>query len=214
MAEQDIDYESLTQDALRGVVRSVLARVSQAERLPGKHHFYISFDTRAEGVSISKRLRDQYPEEMTIVLQHRYWDLHVHDDRFEVKLAFNSIPERLIVPFKALKVFFDPSVQFGLPFERPDSATTRLLPAAPPVAVASSAGADTGPPLQDTAMTSPRVRRDDAEGPAAKPKVPTTAKPAGRKEPKVPPPPATTDDESDDKPASAQVVSLDAFRKK
>jgi hypothetical protein len=112
-----IDYERLSQDAMRGIVRVVLERVIAEDGLPGNHHFYIAFNTRAEGVGLSKRLRDQYPEEMTIVLQHRFWDLSVHDDRFEVKLTFNSIPERLVVPWRAVKVFYDPTVPFGLQFE-------------------------------------------------------------------------------------------------
>lgn len=116
MPGSEIDYESLAQDALRGVIRSVLAR-AETDGLPGEHHFYIAFDTRAEGVSLSKRLREQYPQEMTVVLQHRFWDLYVHEDSFEVKLTFGNIPERLSVPFSAIKVFFDPSVPYGLQFE-------------------------------------------------------------------------------------------------
>src|SRR5450631_2205364 len=131
MTETEIDYESLAQDALRGVVRTVLARIAQGDKLPGNHHFYISFNTNGEGVSVSKRLREQYPEEMTIVLQHRYWDLQVHDDRFEVKLTFNSIPERLVVPFAAIKVFFDPSVPYGLQFDSAGKVSAETLPLEP-----------------------------------------------------------------------------------
>ena len=123
MTETEIDYEGLAQSALRGVVRTVLARVAEGDKLPGNHHFYISFNTNGEGVSVSKRLREQYPEEMTIVLQHRYWGLLVHDDRFEVNLTFNSIPERLVVPFAAVKVFFDPSVPYGLQFDTAGAAS-------------------------------------------------------------------------------------------
>ncbi len=111
-----IDYEGLAQEALRGVVRDVLQRVAKTG-LPGEHHFYISFETEAPGVSLSKRLKEKYPREMTIVLQHRFWDLAVSEDRFEVKLTFDGIPERLVVPFQAVKVFFDPSVRFGLQFD-------------------------------------------------------------------------------------------------
>jgi len=121
-AGQDIDYEALAQDAMRGVVRSVLSRVAKSG-LPGEHHFYIAFNTQAAGVNISKRLKEKYPEEMTIVLQHRFWDLAVTDDRFEVKLTFDSIPERLVVPFLAVKVFFDPSVPYGLQFEESQLGT-------------------------------------------------------------------------------------------
>ena len=116
--EQQIDYEALAQDARRGVVRTVLARIAKSG-LPGEHHFYIAFYTQAPGVIISKRIREKYPEEMTIVLQHRFWDLAVQDDRFEVKLTFDAIPERLVVPFNAVKVFFDPSVPYGLQFDEP-----------------------------------------------------------------------------------------------
>src|SRR6476620_12124735 len=115
MAEDEIRYDLLTQDALRGVVRQVLARV-QREGLPGEHHLYIAFDTVADGVSISKRLKEQYPEEMTIVLQYQFWDLQVANDRFAVKLSFGSVPERLVVPSHAIKPFSDPSAHVGLQF--------------------------------------------------------------------------------------------------
>jgi hypothetical protein len=111
-----IRYDLLTQQALRGVVRNVLADAAK-KGLPGEHHFYISFDTRADGVRISERLRTQYPEDMTIILQHQFWDLKVADDEFEVGLSFGGIPEKLTVPFEAINAFFDPSVQFGLQFE-------------------------------------------------------------------------------------------------
>ena len=94
-AEREIDYEALAQGAMRGIVRTVLARVAKSG-LPGEHHFYIAFKTEAPGVVISKRLKEKYPEEMTVVLQHRFWDLIVTDERFEVKLTFDSIPERLV----------------------------------------------------------------------------------------------------------------------
>src|SRR5215467_8452608 len=110
-----IRYDILTQDALRSVVQTVLADAA-AKGLPGEHHFLISFDTRADGVVLSPRLKAQYPKEMTIVLQHQFWDMVVTDDRFEVGLSFSGIPERLIVPFRAIRGFADPSVQFGLQF--------------------------------------------------------------------------------------------------
>jgi len=121
MAEDGIRYDLLTQDALRGVVRQVLARVQQ-EGLPGDHHLYIAFDTGADGVSVSQRLKEQYPDEMTIVLQYQFWDLQVTNDRFEVKLSFSNVPERLVVPFAAIKAFYDPSAQFGLQFGKPGAA--------------------------------------------------------------------------------------------
>lgn len=117
MAVDHIRYDILTQDALRALVRQVLSDVAKTGSLPGEHHFYISLETRAPGVQISPRLREQYPEEITIVLQHQFWDLAVREDSFEVGLAFGGVPERLVVPFAAIKSFFDPSVKFGLQFE-------------------------------------------------------------------------------------------------
>jgi hypothetical protein len=111
-----IRYDLLAQDALRGVVRRVLVDAAR-DGLPGDHHFYITFDTRAPGVRLSNRMREKYPLEMTVVLQHQYWDLIITEHSFEVGLSFGGIPERLLVPFDAVKGFFDPSVQFGLQFE-------------------------------------------------------------------------------------------------
>jgi hypothetical protein len=118
--ELQINYEALEQDARRGIVRAVLALVAELGRLPGEHHFYIAFDTRAPGVAVSRRLKQKYPEEMTIVLQHQFSNLTVSDDRFEVTLSFGSVPERLTVPFRAVRVFFDPSVPYGLQFDSSD----------------------------------------------------------------------------------------------
>ena len=113
MAQDHIRYDILTQEALRGVVRKVLAEVSKTG-LPGEHHFFISFLTRAPGVKLGQKLLDQYPEEMTIVLQNQFWDLKVSEVGFEVGLSFDEKPETLVIPFAAIKGFFDPSVQFGL----------------------------------------------------------------------------------------------------
>ena len=115
MADQ-IRYDLLTQQALRGVVRSVLSDAAK-KGLPGDHHFFISFDTHGDGVRISDRLRAQYPEEMTIILQHQFWHLTVTERGFEVELTFGGIMEKLSIPFDAINGFFDPSVQFGLQFE-------------------------------------------------------------------------------------------------
>ena len=115
MADQ-IRYDLLTQQALRGVVRSVLADAAK-KGLPGDHHFFITFDTHADGVKMSERLRAQYPEEMTVILQHQFWDLTVSDTGFDVGLSFGGITERLGIPFEAITAFVDPSVQFGLQFE-------------------------------------------------------------------------------------------------
>ena len=116
MPQDHIRYDILTQDALRGVVRKVLSEVEKVG-LPGDHHFFISFATKAPGVRISKKLLEQYEDEMTIVIQHRYKDLKTSDTGFEIGLSFDGIEELLIIPFSALKGFFDPSVEFGMQFE-------------------------------------------------------------------------------------------------
>ena len=146
MATDHIRYDVLARDALRGVLRRVLTDAA-AHGLPGEHHFFITFLSKAEGVKLSPRLLAQYPDEMTIILQHQFWDLAVTEDRFEIGLSFGGVPERLVVPFHAIKSFFDPSVQFGLQFE-PSDATTETeapapkLPAAPaPAAVSAPAAA-------------------------------------------------------------------------
>jgi uncharacterized protein len=122
MATDHIRYDVLARDALRGVLRRVLADAAE-HGLPGDHHFFITFVSTADGVKLSPRLLAQYPEEMTVILQHQFWDLVVTDERFEVGLSFGGIPERLVIPFSAIKSFFDPSVQFGLQFETSDTAT-------------------------------------------------------------------------------------------
>src|ERR1700682_6270093 len=127
MADQ-IRYDLLTQQALRGVVRSVLADAAK-KGLPGDHHFFIEFDTLAPGVRMSDRLRAQHPEKMTIILQHQFWDLTVNDHAFEVGLSFGGITERLTIPFEAISGFFDPSVQFGLQFEEVTEGEERQAPA-------------------------------------------------------------------------------------
>ena len=133
MATDHIRYDVLARDALRGVLRRVLTDAAE-HGLPGEHHFFITFLSTAEGVKLSPRLLAQYPEEMTIILQHQFWDLVVTEDRFEVGLSFGGVPERLVVPFAAIKSFLDPSVQFGLQFEPSDAVAdepTAKLPAAP-----------------------------------------------------------------------------------
>jgi hypothetical protein len=132
MATDHIRYDVLARDALRGVLRRVLADAAE-HGLPGEHHFFITFLSTAEGVKLSPRLLAQYPEEMTVILQHQFWDLVVTEDRFEVGLSFGGIPERLAIPFNAIKSFFDPSVQFGLQFEPSDAATEAPAPSLPAV---------------------------------------------------------------------------------
>ncbi|MDP6352022.1 MAG: ClpXP protease specificity-enhancing factor SspB [Alphaproteobacteria bacterium] len=116
MAKDLLGYETMVQEALRGVARAALRR-AVAEGLPGDHHFYLTFRTTHPGVSIPNALRQRHPTDMTIVLQHKYWNLAVTDDGFSVTLTFNKIPSDLVVPFAALTAFADPSVQFGLQFE-------------------------------------------------------------------------------------------------
>src|SRR5258706_13051759 len=138
MATDHIRYDVLARDALRGVLRRVLSDAAE-HGLPGEHHFFITFLSTAEGVKLSPRLLAQYPEEMTIILQHQFWDLTVSEDRFEVGLSFGGIPERLVVPFNSIKSFFDPSVQFGLQFEPSDDAAAEAPAANLPAAAAPSA---------------------------------------------------------------------------
>ncbi|MDO8423064.1 MAG: ClpXP protease specificity-enhancing factor SspB [Parvibaculum sp.] len=138
MAEDQMHYDEMAQDALRGVIRKAL-EVAKGPGLPGEHHFYISFRTRAAGVSISEKLRSQYPEEMTIVLQHQFWNLDVREDGFSVDLTFNKIPETLVVPYSAVHAFFDPSVQFGLQFEVKQAEAPAEAPKAAELVAAADA---------------------------------------------------------------------------
>jgi uncharacterized protein len=152
-----IRYDILAQAALRGVVRTVLADVAK-KGLPGEHHFKITFATAAPGVRLSERMRSQYPDAMTIVLQHQFWDLTVDDDGFEVGLSFGGIPERVAVPFDAVTAFFDPAVQFGFQFETLDKQA------------AEEPGAKASPPPPRPAP----IEKTDAALPAPAP----TAEPA------------------------------------
>jgi hypothetical protein len=151
MATDHIRYDVLARDALRGVLRRVLTDAAE-HGLPGEHHFFITFLSTAEGVKLSPRLLAQYPEEMTVILQHQFWDLVVTDDRFEVGLSFGGIPERLVVPFHSIKSFFDPSVQFGLQFEPADAAPNEAPASNAPAAPAPSA-VTSAVPVSATAET-------------------------------------------------------------
>ncbi|QMW21481.1 SspB family protein [Sandaracinobacteroides saxicola] len=131
-----IAYDEIVQDSLRGVVRRVLRDVEAGGGLPGAHHFFIAFRTRFPGVEMPKHLLERYPEEMTIVLQHRYWDLAVTDDWFEVGLTFNQVPAKLHVPFAAVSGFVDPAVNFALQFQVNEPAPEPAKPE--PVAEAGS----------------------------------------------------------------------------
>ncbi len=119
MGQDHIRYDILAQDALRAVIRKVLGEVAATGRLPGDHHFFITFLTGAPGVRISQHLKAKYPEQMTIVVQHQFWDLKVSDTQFEIGLSFSDTPERLVIPFNAVRGFYDPSVNFELEFEVP-----------------------------------------------------------------------------------------------
>jgi len=116
---QDIDYGNLMHTAMRGLIKTVLTDVSETG-LPGAHHFFITFDTRYEGVDLADWLRDRYPEEMTIVMQHWFENLEVGDQGFSITLNFGDAPEPLYIPYMAIKTFVDPSVEFGLRFESPE----------------------------------------------------------------------------------------------
>ena len=151
MAEDHMRYDILAQEALRGVVRKVLAEVAKTG-LPGEHHFFISFATRAPGVRLSEKLLGQYDKEMTIVIQNQYWDLKVSETGFEVGLSFDGIPETLVIPFSAVKGFFDPSVQFGLQFD----------PATASGAEAVEAGADAE--VEAAAASEPAEDGEDKPG--------------------------------------------------
>jgi len=117
MTDELLPYPLLIDQAMRDVVREVLRRASGAG-LPSDHHFYISFSTTHPGVRMSQQLKSRYPKEITIVLQHQFWDFHVEDQRFHVTLSFGGIPEKLTVPFAAMTAFADPSVKFGLQFQQ------------------------------------------------------------------------------------------------
>jgi len=199
MSVDHIRYDILTQDALRGVIRTVLTGVA-VKGLQGEHHLFITFDTRVDGVRMSARLRASYPGEMTIVLQHQFWDLTVGEDHFDVGLAFNGIPERLHVPFRAVKAFMDPSVPFGLEFTVDGEATRGTSrDATPETPAATAKPAPVGKPM--SAKLAP------AKAPKPQPKKEPT--PQATTAPTPPPLPVSGKEDS-----SAEVVRLDRFRKK
>lgn len=138
-----IGYEALTQAAMRGVVREALRRARSNGGVPGDHHFYVSFSTRAPGVKIADHLVQRFPEEMTIVIQHQYWDLEVHEGHFEIVLKFNGVPQHLYIPLAAITRFVDPSVNFGLTFETRTRDAGVIAPAKEMVAEAPKAPAET-----------------------------------------------------------------------
>ncbi|MEH6951189.1 ClpXP protease specificity-enhancing factor SspB [Nitrobacter sp. NHB1] len=156
MSTDHIRYDLLARDALRGVLRRVLTDAAE-QGLPGEHHFFITFMSKADGVKISPRLLAQHPEEMTIILQHQFWDLKVSEERFEVGLSFGGIPERLVVPFNTIKSFYDPSVQFGLQFEPAETETAAAdMPPAAPSPAALAVPDDPSPPAATDTEDNPK----------------------------------------------------------
>ena len=185
-----IRYDLLVQDALRSVVRKVMAETARSG-LPGDHHFNIAFKTQAPGVVIPPAMRQRYPDEMAIILQHEFWDLEVGPDAFAVSLNFSRKPERLTIPFDAITGFSDPSVPFGFKIE--PRVADEAVPARP------------APAVRETGKR--------AEPPAA-----VRAAPAAKPSPPAPPSKAAqTPAKKAEKTAggeAAKVVSIDAFRKK
>jgi hypothetical protein len=176
MADDHIRYDILAQEALRGVMRKVLAEVARTG-LPGNHHFFITFLTGAPGVRVSSRLRERYPEQMTIVVQFQYWDLKVTDTGFEIGLSFSDVPEKLEIPFSAVRGFYDPSVNFELEFDvKAEEGEAEEEP-------------DTAAPVALEPEQKPAAKKKQAE-------------------------PEQSDDGEAGASKGADVVSLDAFRKK
>jgi hypothetical protein len=205
MAGKDlIRYDLLVQDALKGVVRKVLIDAGK-DGLPGEHHFYISFRTDFPGARLSNRLREKYPQEMTIVLQHQFWDLNVTEHTFEVGLSFSGVPERLLIPFDALTGFFDPSVQFGLKFDNQDEEEEEVAEAPPAPQPVRGNGSE---PVE---LKQPRKAPPATE----KKPIPEKAPAAKAEQPKEEEAEASKPGAAENGAAgSAEVVSLDAFRKK
>ncbi len=207
MSVDHIRYDILAQDALRDMVRKVLAEVAK-NGLKGDHHFSITFATEAPGVRLPARLREQYPQEMTIVLQYQFWDLKAGTDTFEVGLSFGGVPEKLTVPFAAITSFVDPSVQFALQFQPIPDSDEAPAPTAGPVPAAAKSAAKPA--------AEPAAKLDTKPGP--KPRRP--ARPSAPAS--VPAVPASGDDSAAAAPApdpaadkgGAEVVRLDRFRKK
>lgn len=185
--QDHIRYDILAQEALRGVIRKVLSEVGATGSLPGEHHFFITFLTNAPGVRISAHLKEKYTEQMTIVIQHQFWDLKVTESYFEIGLSFSDKPEKLHIPFAAIRGFYDPSVNFELEF---DTAATE---------------SEDQPSAEIADYLDTVEQQPDAEaGPEAEPAAPEPAVTADTPE----------DGEDENDKASADVVSLDAFRKK
>ncbi len=187
--QDHIRYDILAQDALRGVIRKVLTEVAATGSLPGEHHFFITFLTNAPGVRISAYLKEKYAEQMTIVIQHQFWDLKVTDSFFEIGLSFSDKPEKLHIPFAAIRGFYDPSVNFELEFD---------------TMIADNEDVPAG-------EVTPYVKSDETSEAVDEPAEPAPAEAAAAAE--TADTAETAAVEADDA-AGADVVSLDAFRKK
>ncbi|MHB2167540.1 SspB family protein [Alsobacter sp. R-9] len=217
MPQDLIRYDLLVQDALKGVVRKVLTDAAE-KGLPGDHHFYVSFRTDDPGLRMSQRLREKYPEEMTIILQHQFWDLAVTEHAFEVGLSFSGIPERLLVPFDALTGFFDPSVQFGLKFELSgaepadnDEDEEEAAEAPPPPAPLPLPARAPASESRDSARKAAARAKDDKAEKGEKGDAPA-GKAAAADAPRAKG--AKAKAKAEEEAPGAEVVSLDAFRKK
>ncbi len=213
MSQDLMNYDRMTQLALRGVVRDSIRRVIRDDGLPGAHHFYITFLTRYPGVDIDETLAKKYPEEVTIVIEHQFWDLKAEPNHFEVTLKFGGVPKFLSVPYLAITRFHDPSVGFAMQFDPPeemkDSPPTlaRLKPGTAPKpkpVKKARPGKDSRKPL-NLKKRDP-LQSTNPKGPVAQPSS-ATPDPTGAKSPKNP----VKTDNSQNK---NKVVSLDSFRKK
>ena len=208
MADIELDYDQIMQNALRLVVRDVLTITADLEETPGDHHFYIEFLTNAAGVSIPNHLKETYPERMTIVLHHQFENLDVSDDGFGVTLWFKGIEARLEVPYDAITSFADPSAKFGLRFQEDDDDAhieiSSDMDDAPPMADAPK-----GTAPMDTASGGDSLVDNNAQDAPTKLKQPSPKKKSKKHADKN-----SEDSAATDKESSADIVSLDAFRKK
>ena len=195
MTQDSMRYDVMVETALRSVVRDALCQAATTG-LPGDHHLYITFLTQDDGVDIPDHLREKYPEEMTIVVQHQFWDLETSDTGFSIKLSFNDVTEQLSVPFAAITAFADPSVNFGLQFKFQDSAAPSSTELAPRSATA-------------TALMSVDAPENSGESPEEDPDEDAVTEEASGHEEAPAPDPADEDEPRDD-----NVVALDTFRKK
>ncbi len=192
-----MNYDKMTQLALRGLVRDAIRRVIRDDGLPGAHHFYITYMTRYPGVEMDEGLAKKYPDEITVVLEHQFWDLQAHDTNFEVTLKFGGAPKYLSVPYTAITRFHDPSVGFSIQFDPPEEmqdtginppTLVRLKPAKPSKPKAVKTKPDRKTPPKKPATKNPATKKT------------TTKKTASKAKPK--------------KDNTNKVVSLDSFRKK